>query len=208
MHIWLTCDTVKRLCSVPRNIQAKQAMTYFIKMEKLYREYMLDGIEESRVMREDDDEERKRIRPLKNQFKPGHCVYVIECTARDKKGRVIYFYKIGRTKDLNDRALTHFHKLTGFKRVIYQKLCPNHGFLEFCAHAILGKLRINGEEFIEDPEKIIQVIERCMEKRNELCKEFGTCALTDEDDENNRLFYKQSEINYRKTPYNGKPILP
>lgn len=203
-NIFLTGECVKTIASLSRTPNGKQVLKYLITMETAYREFILDGIQDSRKNREDDDEDRKRIRPGKNAYKIGHCVYVIECTNRLSNDEIIYKYKVGRTKNLNVRAMTHYHTLDGFRRLIYQKMCIDHNFLESCVHAAIGDLKVESEVFIEDPEKIISIIERCGAMRNEICELSGTCAKSDRAQESMNIYGQSHDSHsYRKTPFQG-----
>jgi hypothetical protein len=106
---------------------------------------------------------------------------------------------------LNQRGTTHYYTLGGFRRVIYQKLCPNHAFLESCAHLYLGKLKIDHEKFIEDPNKIIEVIEECFEERNRICSKPGShCSQTDEDEESKSTFGKGDNPTFITKPFQDR----
>lgn len=181
-NILLTGDCLKRLCLRSRAKNAEQVRTYFILMEKLYRDYMMDSIED-RISNEDEkvtQEKRKsqRERPAKD-YEIGHCVYLIEIDPTGRGNKLVneMTYKVGRTNNLNIRAAVHFRQRPGFVKVIYQKMCPSHKFLETCIHEALGSLEIESEEFTEEPQEIIDIIDYCMEVREKLCKFSGSCLI-------------------------------
>lgn len=190
--IWLTRDCVKRVASKSRTRNAQQVLTYLISMEDAYAEFIKNGIQD-RMNKEDEDIKEQKQQglikpPKKGEFKVGHCVYVTECAVQMNNGEVVNRYKIGRTKDLNRRAAEHWHTLPGFVRVIYQKMCPNHEFLETCIHTGLEKLKVDNEIFITDPKKVIDTIELCMKMRDQLCSVTGDCTNSDEESESQHFY--------------------
>ena len=185
-HILMTRDCVKRVATRSQTKKAKQVLTYLITMEDAYAEFMLNGMQDRRAHQNDElDDRRAQVeKPKRGDFVKGHCIYVIECMNENGKTA----YKLGRTKDLFRRAMEHWHGLTKFIKVIYQKVCVNHQFMEVCGLTGLGKLRCESEILITNPQKIIETFELCAKLNAELCEKTGMCAKTDEEEMSKNLF--------------------
>lgn len=167
VEIYLSLDCLKRFVMQSRAKNAEQVRSYFIAMEDMYRQHMIEGIEDRLYAEEEEITERKRKTKPATDYKKGHCVYIIEIDlGQDKKLR----YKVGRTKDLNRRVSEHWAKLPGFSKVIYVKYMPAHRFGEICLHEAIGKLKCEGEQEIFEgkPDKIIKLLEYCAKMREDL----------------------------------------
>ena len=123
------------------------------------------------------------VRPIKGEHPVGHCVYVIEVSFPTRTGGTMLKYKVGRTKNLNRRAAEHWAQLVGYVRLVYQRMCPNHKYLETCVQTGLGALKLESEFFISDPDEIIRTVEYCIKACQDLCNFTGKCAETDEEEE-------------------------
>lgn len=194
MKQWLTNDCLKRLICSSQTPMAKQALSYFLQMEDMYREHLVNDIRDRLDDKEEEGEENREEgegspegsvqKPVRGEFPVGHCIYVLEisCQTTGKQG-VILKYKIGRTKDLNRRAQEHWATQKGYVRILYQKMCPNHKYLESCIHMALGKLKLDNEVFIADPEKIIKAVDLCFESQQQICEATGSCVQSDDEEE-------------------------
>ena len=149
-----------------------------------------------------------------NKYEPGQSVYIFhstitqdELTGSSSTSKVsnnnINIYKIGRTKNANDREYTH--KTSSFKGILLQVPCVDSSLLERYVHFLLHKYRIaNNREWFhityKEMENAIYYAKTVMEcdldfKNNNLVSDF---KQTIEKFETN----KQNDINKQHEPNN------
>ena len=90
-----------------------------------------------------------------NKFKPGQSVYIFRSSYDNKN-----IYKIGRTKNCNEREYTH--KTATFDgEIVHQVMCSNSCVLERVCHFILDKYRLatKREWFSSNLNTIINAVE-------------------------------------------------
>lgn len=173
--IWLTKDCLKRLMMQSRNKRAEQVRTYFILLEEVYSENMLQRIQHRQA--NDDDEESITMSrgPLKSEkFPVGKCVYVVQF--KSNGGTV---QKIGCTINLNRRFAEH-RRTYGFSaKVLYYKMYLHHEYLEKCVQMALNITNIVNESekelFISNADDIIKAIELCAKSGEEICRLTQQC---------------------------------
>lgn len=157
--IMLNVDTFKNLCMLARTHQGKSIRKYYIKLENVYNEIIKQELDEHKQQIEQSNkqlEQTKRELELYKQKtyeeieKSGH-VYIIQTDGG---------YKVGKTKDINNRVKG---LQTGNNReinVVLDFKTSNSDLLERVVHYILDRYRCNSNrEFFDcDPEYITSVI--------------------------------------------------
>lgn len=80
-NIYLTSDLIKRVAASSHTEKGRQFLTHLIMTDEAHKEYMMEAMEDRKF--DDDDVLDMRVRPNKNQWKLGHCVYCIKCVYRN-----------------------------------------------------------------------------------------------------------------------------
>ena len=164
--IMLNVDTFKNLCMLARTDQGKQIRKYYVKLENVYNEIINDEIQQSRQELEENkrqlEERNKQIEETARELdlykkktyeeieKTGH-VYII----RTDGG-----YKVGKTKDINNRVKGLQTGNNNEIKVVFDFNTSNSDLLEKIVHYILDRYRCNSNrEFFDcDPEYIKRII--------------------------------------------------
>jgi phage anti-repressor protein len=166
--VMLNIDMFKNLCMMVKTEKGKQIRKYYVKLENIYNEIIKEEIDERQKQLEhqklllkhkieETEQEKYKIQAqnsiLKielgerehtinvltkktNKFKPGQSVYIFRSTHDNKN-----IYKIGRTKNCNDREYTH--KTATFDgEIIHQVMCSNSCVLERVCHFLLDKYKL------------------------------------------------------------------
>jgi hypothetical protein len=167
--IMLNINTFKKLCLKANTENADKIHDYYIRLEMVYNELMKEQIEEQNkekyiveaqnvMLQLELSEKEKTINVLTkktNKFKPGESVYIFR-SSHDNKN----IYKVGRTKNCNDREYTH--KTATFDgEIVYQVMCSNSSVLERVCHFILDKYKLatRREWFSSSLNTIINAVE-------------------------------------------------
>ena len=163
-YVYVTIDCAKRLCLRSNAPNAEMVRDYFIFAEEMYQEYMLGNIEYKL-----DETDGDFMEGGQTNFKVGECVYVIAI----EKGNG-YIYKIGKTKNLNERYRQHVYSIPNLVGVIYYELFKHNRFLEVCiqdylSHRQLSIRDLNDKNLVEifasDLDNIIELFEFCKKMR-------------------------------------------
>ena len=155
--VMLNIDTFKNLCMIAKTERGKEIRKYYVKLENIYNEIIKEELEENKKIIEEQNEKNYQVEAQNvllqielsekektinvltkktNKFKPGESVYIF-CSSHDNKN----IYKIGRTKNCNDREYTH--KTATFDgEIVHQVMCSNSSVLERVCHFILDKYRL------------------------------------------------------------------
>lgn len=159
-NVFLTSDCFKRLCMRSQAKNAEQIRSYFIEIEKLYREHLLNGIADRR-RREDEAVTEKKLQTPRTRLRvpPGPCVYVIKVTLGNKK----VVYKLGRTIDLQRRWSEHQRLLPGKIQLVYFVMFAKNEWLEVCVQNLLQQRQVNKLELTEIYETELDEIKTTLE---------------------------------------------
>jgi phage anti-repressor protein len=151
--VMLNIDTFKNLCMIAKTEKGKEIRKYYVKLENIYNEIIKEELEENKkekyqieaqnaILQIELSEKEKTINVLTkktNKFKPGQSVYIFRSSYDNKN-----IYKIGRTKNCNEREYTH--KTATFDgEIVHQVMCSNSCVLERVCHFILDKYRSSDE---------------------------------------------------------------
>jgi hypothetical protein len=167
--IMLNINTFKKLCLKANTENADKIHDYYIRLEMVYNELMKEQIEEQNkekyqieaqnaILQIELNEKERTINVLTkktNKFKPGQSVYIFRSSYDNKN-----IYKIGRTKNCNEREYTH--KTATFDgEIVHQVMCSNSCVLERVCHFILDKYRLatKREWFSSSLNTIINAVE-------------------------------------------------
>jgi phage anti-repressor protein len=145
--IELTSDTFKELCLLTKTQKGSQIRKYYIKLEKLYLEYLLIQNEKLKD---------QLIKKQNKRYELGDTIYIVE----EHIGNIIT-YKVGASINMNSRAKSYGSHTKGGK-FIYTKRCNDKKALEDCVHHILRHFRFNNKTDIFykiDPEIIMTIID-------------------------------------------------
>lgn len=155
----ITPDCFKRLCMRSPAKRAEEVRTYFIELESLlvrYRTTLIKGINEEIVQME------RVLKPKDMKDSSGY-VYVIKASPeRDS------VYKIGRTKDLNQRLITYATGTIDGVELVFKFKTESHKRTEACVKALLkeNQYRKYKEVYQADLDMIKHVIKKCDEMSN------------------------------------------
>lgn len=152
--VTLTPDCFKRVCMLSRSPRAEEVRTYFIALESLlvrYRAQLMQGM-------------ASEIKTLERAVKPNDpadsagYIYVIRAS-HDKDS----VYKIGRTKDLNQRLATYNTGTADGVEVVFKFRTESHKATEACVKAMLREkqFRKYKEVYQADIDMIKSVIQKC-----------------------------------------------
>lgn len=169
-NIYLTSDCLKRLCLRSKSPKAEQIRSYFILIEEMYKEYIIQSIEYKHDVENSSSDSLTSIK--KNiEYPNGPCVYVISIKNNDEK----IIYKIGRTKNLTRRYKEHLNSIPGIIGVEHYELFRENKFLETCIQSFLSDFQIdvyshNNKKLIEiyntDLKTIVGWFKKCTNFRN------------------------------------------
>ncbi len=165
VHWFLTKNSFKELLLMLRSDKSKVIRRYFIDMEEMYRNFMLEKIEDRR-MREDYTVEEKKKQFVKvPKFPTGSSVYVIRIERENEKD----LYKLGRTIDMNRRFKELQRQIPGKLEVIYHLLVDGNKSLEMCTLSLLQKVVHEGDEILKTK---FSNIKRSLTKCSEFVEQF------------------------------------
>ena len=164
--IMLNVDTFKNLCMLARTDQGKQIRKYYVKLENVYNEIINDEIQQSKQELEENKRQlEERNKQIEETTRELHLYKQKTYEEIEKTGHVYIIrtdggYKVGKTKDINNRVKG---LQTGNNReieVVFDFKTSNSDLLEKNVHYILDRYRCNSNrEFFDcDPEYIKRII--------------------------------------------------
>jgi prophage antirepressor-like protein len=95
------------------------------------------------LLQNDNDEKQRQIELLtrkKQKHIQGESLYILHCVYQDEKGNNKDVYKVGKTKNLNQRDTRHTEST--FQGVVKQYSCVDSNLLEKVVHFVLERYRI------------------------------------------------------------------
>jgi len=164
--IMMNVNTFKKLCLKSNTDNADKIHDYYVKLENVYNEIINDEIQQSRQELEENkrqlEERNKQIEETARELdlykkktyeeieKTGH-VYIIQTDGG---------YKVGKTKDINNRVKGLQTGNNNEIKVVFDFNTSNSDLLEKIVHYILDRYRCNSNrEFFDcDPEYIKRII--------------------------------------------------
>ncbi len=164
--VMLNVDTFKNLCMLTRTNQGKQIRKYYVKLENVYNEIINDEIQQSkRELEENKRQLEERNKQIEETQRELHLYKQKTYEEIEKTGHVYIIrtdggYKVGKTKDINNRVKG---LQTGNNReieVVFDFKTSNSDLLEKNVHYILDRYRCNSNrEFFDcNPEYIKRII--------------------------------------------------
>jgi hypothetical protein len=164
--ITMTIRTFKSLCLKANTKKAKEIHEYYIDMEEIIHEVIDEESSELRIQLQISNNKIETLTKKTNKYVVGECVYIFKSTFDGKD-----IYKIGRTKNANDRE--YAHKTTSLEGLLEQVLCVNSRLTEQVSHFILDRYRcVSRREWFETDLRTVQNVIHYTRKVLELNSEF------------------------------------
>jgi phage anti-repressor protein len=141
--VMLNVDTFKNLCMLAKTERGKEIRKYYVKLENVYNEIVMEEIKESKKELEESKKELATLKKLKTKKwynqEPGDTIYAI---------KIDNIIKIGKTRNIKARESYYTQNQTG--DVFYIKKCHNCDLSEKVIHHMLDKHRLeNNKEWFD-----------------------------------------------------------
>jgi phage anti-repressor protein len=141
--VMLNVDTFKNLCMLAKTERGKEIRKYYVKLENVYNEIVMEEIKENKKELEESKKELATLKKLKTKKwynqEPGDTIYAI---------KIDNIIKIGKTRNIKARESYYTQNQTG--DVFYIKKCHNCDLSEKVIHHMLDKHRLeNNKEWFD-----------------------------------------------------------
>jgi phage anti-repressor protein len=150
--ILLTIETFKELCMEAKTETGKNIRKYYIKLEKLLNETIIEETNELKLQLEEksnllqntenalESEKKKYFDFTRKRFydtEPTHTIYIYRNNLKDENSLI----KIGKTQNLKNRE-SDYNSCNQNGGVVYAVKCYNSDLMEKVCHHILDKYRV------------------------------------------------------------------
>lgn len=164
--IRISKDCFKELCMKTKSKYGDLIRKYFVVVEKMYREYMLNTILD-RQRTDGYDYADKNYENVK--YPIGNAVYILRILQNG-----VLTYKIGFTDNINRRLSQHRRNIPGKVTIVLYEVYKHHRFLESCLHRFLEKYQIPMQS--KEGKNLMEIFETDIDKIRKLilnCREFS-----------------------------------